>query len=294
MDTIAKIAAVVATSGATWAAFKALEETASPVTKKYVSRWLQTHHLSTDQTSNIQDVLFLTFKSFYSENIFSRKFLIRSLVTSVFGAIVLYSIIAIATINLLPLLSPEHFGKIPSEFSAAWQKDVKKQGSGAIVIAKFFGRAIPFAIILVLSCSAIDYLSLCKSWLLLCHAHETLNWKRVYLLDLILTLFLSLGWAIFWSIVGYFAKKILNLGRLEYDPSTYAAYGLVTTWAPTFLIGVFLLLSGLAKAVSILLTPLESIKSNLLDVEGKPFQSIGLLSAIAMLPIASLGLYIVA
>ena len=294
MDTIAKIAAVAATSGATWAAFKALEETASPITREYVSRWLQSHRLSTDQTSNIQDVLFLTFKFFYSENIFSGKFLIRSLITSIFGAIVLYSIIAIATITLLPLLSPEHFGTIPSEFSTAWQEDVKKQGSSAIVIVKFFGRAIPFTIIIVLSCGAIDYLSLCKSWLLLCHAHETLNWKRVYLLDLVLTLFISLGWAIFWTMMGYFAKKLLNLERLEYDPSTYAAYGLVTTWAPTFLIGAFLLLSGLAKAVSIMLTPIEAIKSNLLDVEGKPFQSIGLLSAIAIIPITSLVLYIVA
>ena len=294
MDTIAKIAAVAATSGATWAAFKALEETASPVTREYVSRWLQTHRLSTDQTTSIQDVLFLTFKSFYSENIFSRKFIIRSLVTSIFGTILLYSFVAIATITLLPLLSPEHFGTMPSEFSTAWQEDVKKQGSGAIVIAKFLGRAIAFTIIVVLSCGAIDYLSLCKSWLLLRYAHETLNWKRIYLLDIILTLFISLGWAIFWSMVGIFARKILNLERLEYDPATYGAYGLVTAWAPTFLIGTFLLLSGLAKAVSITLTPIEAIKSDLLDVEGKPFQSIGLLSAIAVLPITSLGLYIVA
>lgn len=288
MDIITKISAVAAISASAWAAFKALEETASPIAKASLTAWLKSTKLDADRVPTLHDVMFRTFRSFYGNRIFSKKFLLRSLITSFIGAIAMYLLMGTFVFAVLTLFF--EFPNIAIEMSKAWSEEANKTGKlmAFFQVAVLSFRFFVFIVMVVIVCWLVDYLSLVKSWLLLRIAKANGAWKRAYAIDLLMTLLISMGWALFWAIGGFFGRKILGGHKLEYNPVYYSFNALLTTWAPTFLIGSFIFLSSIAKLLRHLLIPFEFIKSKILNLDEMPFQSVGILSAIVLAPITTI------
>jgi hypothetical protein len=286
MDVTAKLGVVAAVSGGAWAMFKALEETASAEARSAMSAWLKTTSLSADRTETIHRVFYKTFQSAFGSNPFSKKFIVASIAMSTIGIVALYVVLLPMLVYVMSVLSPDEFANLWSELKRDISKDFSEASVGSMIldIVKSTARLVAYFGLVVFACWIVDYLSLVKSSFLIALTQQTKAFKRAYAMDLLITLLLSLGWAVLWGILSYSYKNLFGVQKLEYNPVPYIANGLISAWVPTLLLGGFISMSVLAKAGAKLLLPAEFLRSKVLAIDEKPFQSVGVISALLLLP----------
>jgi hypothetical protein len=296
MDLTSKIGVVFAVSGGAWAMFKALEETSSATARATLSAWLKQTPLSLDRTPTIHRVLHQTFESFFGRRIFSRKFVLRSVALSAVGIFVAYIIGIPFLLYVISLFMPDEMTQLLGELRGEIAKELSKSNALDIAaeVVKSMLKLTSYFLAVVAACCFIDYLSLCKTWLIVRNAKQTGQWKRAYLLDFCLTFLMSLGWAVFWGVSSSLYKKIFGVEKLEYNFIPYVTNGLISAWIPTYILASFVALSFLAKIAARIMIPAEFLKSRLLAIDEKPFQSVGVIAALVLLPITTVYVAVVA
>lgn len=258
MDPIAKAATVCAIAGGTYAIFKALEETSSVASKTVLSSWLRGTKLSENRKERLYSVVEVFITATFGHNPFSAKFLRRSLLVSLFAA---------------PFAIGVLYALAQALNSSYFQNAIvsKLVDPGSFLIA-----SIPYALFSFLS----DYISLVKSSIIVQSAHFKTNPVKFFALDICMSLLLAGGW------IFVFAMSVITYGSLVKDFGMLDAWSKSQTWIvaiaisalfPTIL-GLTLALSGVvAKVMVFVARPFDYLKDKLLDIEGKPFQSMGVL-----------------
>jgi hypothetical protein len=149
-------------------------------------------------------------------------------------------------------------------------------------------RWLVFVCVTTASCCCIDYLSQVKAWMLIRAARAQGAWLQAYLIDIVFTALIAIGWTSFWLLVVLpILQRILHIEFLVINLIPYIASSLITAFVPTCTFALFIGVNMMSKAIRKLLSPFEILKSSLLDIEEKPFLATGCLVAFASIPVTS-------
>jgi hypothetical protein len=251
-----------------------------------MSHWLMRTKLSDDRTPAIHQILYSLLGSILGNDIFGLRFIKRVLLISIIGAILVHLWIHYLGAPILLWL----MGSSISMPKGGYFIFTVRHGMKVLVdyTIAFDYRLFPFLLMVIVTCCVADYLSLLKSWLLIQHANSKQAWKRAYLLDILLTILIGVGWTAFWILLILPLGLVFQKETLAFHILPYAMGSLLTTFVPTLLIASFLLSSAVARAMCLLGVPLDIVKTRYLNVTEKPFLSAGLLASLASIPVTSL------
>jgi hypothetical protein len=254
---LSSLAIVFTVLGTVYAIGKAADDSTKPEVRAQLATWLKAKNLATDHTSTIHGILVQTLNTFFDSNPFSRKFFVRSLIFSVAGSVT----VLILTYLLLQISGDTHANSMASKVLA-------------------HGPSFLSAWMWLSTASAVfDYISLAKSILFINSMTFRAAPIRHYVLDLSLSFSLSLGvvlflLASFW-ILGYPQKSEEDFGR---SPELFILFAAITLIIPTKFVLVISAATVFAKLVLWISKPLQRLKADVLDVDGKPFTTVALLS----------------
>lgn len=257
METLAKASLVCALAAGTYAAFKALEESASPASRATLSAWLRRTSLSKDHTAKLHEVLETTFVAVFGTNPFQLKFIARSLLLSAIAAptsLALYYLLLRLTIADSAIVLSKQFETI---------SDIAMNGAFILIVT-------------ILS----DYLSLLKSSLIIQCAHFRQNTVKFYLVDLILSVFMAGGWLFFLASGTVIYSTIAERPHIPGEVASHASgvvSALLSALFPTVVALLYVLSTGLARFIVVIGRPLDVLRMRVLDVDSKPFQAVGIL-----------------
>jgi hypothetical protein len=257
MEILAKIAAVCATTAGTYAAFKALEESASPASRVTLSAWLRKTSLAKDHTAKLHDVLETTFVSTFGSDPFQQKFFIRSLLLSAIAtpvSIVLYYVI-------LKLAVADSAAFLSGQFESI--TDAVINGPLIFVVA-------------VVS----DYLSLLKTSLIVQCVHFRRNPFKFYIADLVLSAFIAGGWLFLLAFGTVIYAMLAQRPEIMPQIANHAAgmfAALLSALFPTVVALLYILSTVFARVIVLVGRPLDALRAHVLDIDSKPFLSVGIL-----------------